>query len=265
MRYAPVPFRNGVLMRLTMFAALAIATATMPLSGQTVHNGRDVLALMQKRYDGKWFSSLTFNQQTTMRRGDSNVVQTWHESLLWNAPTGAWLRIDTGDPALGNGSLTTWDSTWGVRGGKARPPRGDGNPFIALIENVYMQPVDVTVKQLAPLNFDLAKVGDATWEGRPAWIVGATSASDSTSPQFWVDKERLVLVRMRINLGRVYDIHLDKLESTAGGWLATKVTMFSGDVPVQTEEYSDWKSNVPLDRRLFDPATWSTATHWFKP
>jgi len=43
------------------------------------------------------------------------------------------------------------------------------------------------------------------------------------------------------------------------------VTMYSGGVAAQTEEYSGWKSRVKLDPGLFAPATWGTANHWVKP
>ena len=66
-------------------------------------------------------------------------------------------------------------------------------------------------------------------------------------------------------IARAIDIHLDNFVATGGGWLATKVAMLSGGVPQQIEEYSGWKTNVKLDRKLFDPATWATATHWAAP
>lgn len=60
--------------------------------------------------------------------------------------------------------------------------------------DVYVQPVAETVRKLRLLKFDLAKLHEITWEGRPSYVVGATAA-DSTSPQFWIDKERLYFVR----------------------------------------------------------------------
>ena len=49
------------------------------------------------------------------------------------------------------------------------------------------------------------------------------------------------------------------------GWLATAVTMSSGGVVLQKEEYSNWKVGVDLDPALFDTARWTTAKHWAKP
>jgi hypothetical protein len=64
--------------------------------------------------------------------------------------------------------------------------------------------------------------------------------------------------------GRPMDVHLDKYEKAGNGWLATEVEMYSDGTPLQTEEYSDWKTGMSLSPALFDPATWSTAPHWAK-
>jgi hypothetical protein len=255
--------------------AMTIACATVAAprldaqSGKIV-TGTDVLEQMRRKYNGNWFRTLTFTQKTTLagRNGDPPTVQTWYETLSFTAPTGGVLRIDVGNLADGNGNLATADSTWVLSGGKVTRATGSGNPFIPLIENVYLQPVTTTVQQLAPLHIDLSHLTDGTWEGRPAWVVGVTAVTDSTSPQFWIDKQRLALVRMILNLapsGPPYDIQLGNLVATGGGWLATKVTMLRGGVARQTEEYSAWKTKVNLDPKLFDATTWSTARHWVKP
>ena len=35
--------------------------------------------------------------------------------------------------------------------------------------------------------------------------------------------------------------------------------------PVQTEEYSEWKTGMPLPAGMFDPAQWIVAGHWATP
>jgi hypothetical protein len=133
---------------------------------------------------------------------------------------------------------------------------------------VYVQPVAKTVKELDQMKVDMSRVRTGTWEGKPVWIVGASSAADSTSPQFWVDTGRKVLVRMILALAPgqpPYDVHLGGYERVGkGAWLATKIEMFQGGVRRQAEEYSGWKVDVPVDPALFDPTKWSTARHWAK-
>jgi hypothetical protein len=244
-----------------------VVTATV-LRAQAPKSGADVLDRMHRKYAGKWYSTLTFTQKTTQygRNGGAPTESTWYEAMRFQ-PGGARLRIDTGDPSAGNGILYTADSSWSVRGGVARPGTANGNAFIPLIENVYLQPVDATVQQLAGEHIDFSKVADVSWQGHPAWAVGASSPSDTTSPQFWIDKDRLVLVRMFVSFGAnrpPLDVRLENYVETGGGWLATKVTMLNNGAPVQTEEYSGWKTGQKLDPDLFDASKWSTVTHWTK-
>ena len=114
------------------------------------------------------------------------------------------------------------------------------------------------------MNVDMQRVSSGRWRDRAVWIVGASAASDTTAPQFWVDVERNVVVRMILAATppTVMDIRLDNYVPLAGGWLATKIEMYIAGSPRQFEEYSDWKGNVELSPALFDVATWTSAPHW---
>ena len=267
-----LPARLGATRRFAVLASIAAATL-MPAARLTSQaskaprTGADVLEAMRAAYAGKWYHTLTFTQKTTVHRPDGVQEQTWYETLV-HTPAGTKLRIDVGDLAAGNGMIFTPDSTFPVRGGKPVAPRGSGNEFLPLIEGVYVQPVAKTVKELAQMKVDLNRVTTGTWEGKPVWIVGAASAADSTSPQFWVDTDRKLLVRMMIRPNEAQpplDVHLGGYVRVGkGAWLATKIMMSQNGKPLQGEEYSDWKVDVPVDPALFDVAQWTTAPHWAK-
>lgn len=249
-------------------ALVAIASLNAAAQ-QPPKSGRELLQRMHDAYAGKWYRTLTFRQQTTQWRPDGTQnVSGWLESLRYAPGVGTQLRIDIGDLAAGNGVLYTADSTWIVRGGKVTATRPQGNEFLPLIEGVYLQPVDRTLRELAGTGVDFAKVGAARWENRPVWIVGASSSADSTSPQFWVDAERNVVVRMILVPAPntpVMDIHLDKYVPLSGGWLATRIEMYVAGKPRQFEEYSDWRAGQELPTTLFDVQHWTDAPHWGKP
>ena len=231
-------------------------------------SGTEVLERMRAAYAGRWYHTLTFVQKTTRRLPNGgDTIQTWYESLRHTPETGTWLRIDIGDPSIGNGVVSSADSSFQVRDGKLTTARAGGNEFLPLIEGVYVQPVERTAKEIAATNVDLSRVTPGKWQGRDVWIVGAASRADTTSPQFWVDAQRKVVVRMILVRPQTspMDIHLDGYVPLKGGWLATKVEMFVDGVRRQAEEYSGWKADVPLDPALFSPATWSSAKHWAKP
>jgi hypothetical protein len=251
-------------------ALLTSATPCLTAQGAAApRTGADVLEAMRAAYAGKWYHTLTFTQKTTRRGQDgTEQQQTWYETLTHTA-AGTKLRIDLGDLSAGNGMVFTPDSTFPVRAGKALPPRGTGNEFLPLIEGVYVQPVAKTIKELDQMKVDMSRVRTGTWEGKPVWIVGASTAADTTSPQFWVDTQKKVLVRMLLALvpGQPpFDVHLAGYEPVGNGaWLATKIEMFQGGVRQQAEEYSGWKVDVPVDAAIFDLSQWSTAPHWAKP
>jgi len=250
--------------------ALAVLVPSARLTSQapkTPKTGAEVLEAMRAAYDGKWYHTLTFVQTTTFHRPDGERKQTWYETLR-HTGAGTQLRIDFGDLADGNGIIYTPDSAYSVRAGKPAPPRATGNEFLPLIEGVYVQPVALTVKELAGMKVDLSRVYTGTWEGKPVWIVGAASAADSTSPQFWVDTERKLLVRMKIRPNEAQpplDVSLGGYVPVGNGaWLATKIMISQNGRPLQGEEYSDWKVDVPVNPALFDLAQWTTAAHWAK-
>jgi len=255
---------------MTNLLARAIALALIaaaPLTAQGAPaSGTDVLTRMHDAYAGKWYHTLTFVQKTTQHLPTGkDTISTWYESLRHTDATGTQLRIDFGSPSLGNGILFTADSAWVFKDGKLLRTTDQGNDFLPLIEGVYVQSVERTVRELHGTGIDLSRVTTGRWEGRSAWIVGVQSATDSATPQFWVDTERKVVVRMILHLTnpeRTLDIHLDDYVPLGGGWLATRIWIGVDGAMIQKEEYSDWKSGIPLSDALFSQATWITGAHW---
>lgn len=252
-----------IFLRPLAITALALSLAA-PAHAQG-SPGRTIIEKMQSAYAGKWYRSLTFVQKTTFYRpGAPERLQLWWESVRYTPRYGVQLRIDTGDPNSGNGTLSTADSTWIIRNGSLAQTRGNGNPFIPWIEGVYVQPVDVTERQVKEMGVDMQKTRKGTWRGRPVTVLGASAAEDTTHTQAWIDDERQVIVRMIVadSVRPLLDVHLDGYVRAGNGWLGTKVDIFIDGALGQREEYTDWKVDVPLADALFDPAQWMTAPHW---
>ncbi|MHB0963861.1 MAG: hypothetical protein ACYC5V_11705, partial [Gemmatimonadaceae bacterium] len=49
------------------------------------------------------------------------------------------------------------------------------------------------------------------------------------------------------------DIHLSAIVSCGKGFLATKVEMLQGGQRRQLEEYHEWRCDIPVDPKIFDP------------
>jgi hypothetical protein len=217
-----------------------------------------VLERMRAAYAGKWYTTLTFTQRTVVTGGAAKPdSMTWYESI-----SGTRLRIDIGDPSLGNGMLYTPDSTYIVRNGQVTRAAAGGNPFLPLIQGVYIQPVAQTVRELKTFGFDLTRMTTGTWEGRRVVIVGASSVSDSTSAQFWVDDRNLVVRVLGAIVGSPRaDIRIGGYVKVGEAWLGTRLSIIMSN-RTQMEEYDSWRANVPLSPELFDLSRWKSAPHW---
>ena len=229
-------------------------------------DGVALLNRMHDAYIGKWFKTVTFVQQT-IQTHENGVTDTtiWYEAL--RSPNR--LRIDFADPKAGNGVIYTADSVYVVRAGKVTRTVPSGNPFLPFVQGVYDQPIDTTLRQIQPYKFDMSKFRTATWEGRPTYVVGSQSATDTTSPQFWVEQERLVVVRMILGLNptspEVTDIRLEDYRAVGGGWLAVRVDIMQGGKVVQREVYSNWRGDVEIPADFFVAEKWSDVRHWATP
>ena len=241
-------------------AALLVAgcvhASSSPGSQLMPRDGTELVTRMHDRYAGRWYNTVTFTQTTTQQLPNGTErISTWHEAL--RAP--GILRIDVGAPADGNVVIYTRDSSYRVRSGKLVRAEPDANPFMPFVVTMYHVPAAETLGELARWNFDLSRIRADTLDGRPTWVVGAADAADTTSPQFWVDAERLVATRIIVApeaMAPVMDISLRGYQPLGGGWIATDVDIRMGGKSVQREQYADLRANVDLPPSMFDPHQW---------
>ncbi|HEU4473355.1 MAG TPA: hypothetical protein VFR72_00890 [Gemmatimonadales bacterium] len=240
-------------MLISLFCLAALAAASSPAGpAEPPKDGVEVLALMRERYLGKWYRTLTFVQKTTLADGK---VETWYEA----AELPGKLRIDIAPLEGQNTLLFRNDSLYEFKGGKLTESHPMIHPLMVLGFDVYAQTVETTVRQLRSLGFDLAKLHEATWQGRPAYVVGA-AAGDSVTRQFWIDKERLYFVRM-VEPGKQdpsarVETLFNKYIPMGQGWLETEVRFMVNGETKMLEEYSEPKAGVTLDPAIFEPSRW---------
>jgi hypothetical protein len=224
--------------------------------------GEDVIEAMRERYAGKWYNTMTFTQKTSrlLPNGTWNV-QTWYEALRIPGR----LRIDFDPVSAGNGVLYARDSQFVVQNG--RPLRGDPgiNELMLLGFDVYGNSVARTAARLRREGFDLTRVHETTFQGRPVVVVGARKG-DFNRKQFWVDAERMLFVRLLEpaprDSSKMQDIRFVNYEKRGAAWVAPRVEIWSDGKLVFYEDYDDIRTNVALDDALFDPKQWKTAKHW---
>jgi hypothetical protein len=249
------PMRNAI----RSAAALVLLAACAPPSGVaqpapgTVRDAESLIRQMHSRYAGRWYRTLAFTQVVS-RPGRPD--ESWDE---WGAMPGR-LRIEQGG---GRGAIFANDSTYAFAGDSLVRRIGHRNDLMTLGFDVYAQAPERTISMLTADGFDLTRFRTDTWQGRPAYVVGASSASDSTSKQFWIDAERLVFVRLLDPIpnqpGRFQDVRFDKYEPLGGGWIAPEVNVFVGGQNVFKEVYSNIRHDLAMDPSLWIPERWKTA------
>jgi hypothetical protein len=247
---------------LALAPALALTVPVLLAAQPAADGGRAVLRRMHDAYAGKWYPSVAFVQKTVLfRPGGVRDSATWYERV--KGPN--LLRIGLGDPSAGRGVVYTAESSFVFRDGKLASSSADGNPFLPLIMGVYLQPVEETERQLAHHGVDVSKGYRTTLDGHPALVVGAAAESDTMGARFWVDPEKLVVVRMQTAAAGSrppLDVRLTDYVKLGGGWFGTTIRMSARGAPLQNEDYLEWSERVELPDSLFDRARWVTSGDW---
>lgn len=220
------------------------------------------MAAMHGRYAGTWYRTLTFVQKTSrLLPNGSWSTQTWYESALLPGQ----LRIDFDPIGAGNGVLYARDSLYVVSNGHVVRRTAEVNPLLLLGFDVYGADPARTAAVLRAQRFDLARVHADSFQGRAMIVVGA-ERGDLDSRQFWIDAERLYLVRLLEPSARDsaqrQDIRFVNYRRLGGGWIAPRVEILQDGKLVFQEDYSDIRGDLPLDASLFDPLRWKSAPHW---
>ena len=237
-----------------MISKLLVSALLLLAPLRPISDGRALVRAMHDRYAGKWYSTLTFTQKTTNFEPDgSQKVETWRERIACPGK----LRIDVEPVAEGGRILFADDMLYRYEKGKQVESRPLVHPLLVLGFDVYCQAPESTADKLAKLGVDISVVREAKWNGADVYVVGAKEG-DEKSPQFWIEKDRLLFVRMIRPVGKdgskTSDVVFDKYEKAGGGWVAAEVRFMVDGKLATTEEYTDIKTDVPLDPSIFDPA-----------
>jgi hypothetical protein len=234
---------------------LLLGQLSGPAPQSPITTPRELLAAMRARYDGKWYRTLTFVQDNTEHHPDGTVEHSvWREWL--QAP--GKLRIEFQPSDSGSGVVFANDSIYPFRHDTLGTARPFVHPLLVLGFDVYIQPVERTIAQLQqpPRVFDLSVLSEGTWDGRPVWIVG-------TKRQFWVDKERLVFVRMLEptprDTAKTAETRFNKYAPLAGGWVSPEVEFLVDGQQQFLEQYRDIQANIAIPAALWDARQWRAA------
>jgi hypothetical protein len=237
---------------------LTVACFAFVGAAHAAEDGARVVKQMHAKYQNAWFATTRFAQKTTNYDADGKAsVATWYERIQVPGK----LRIDIGPAKDGNAMILNDGQMYTFKQGT----RVDSRPIVSIAMllgfDVYRQSPDITLAQLKHEGIDTAKVHEDTWEGKPVYVVGA-DRGDLESSQFWIDKERLLLVRYiapaKNQQAVSSDIRLLDYRILPRGAIAARIDVYQKNKLVMSEEYSDIETDMPLDAAWFDPSKLST-------
>lgn len=247
-----------------MRPTLVLLTLTVTLANaQDIRSGDALLRAMHDRYQSSWYQTVTFTQKSTTYKPDgTSSAETWYEA----ASVPGKLRIDIGPPADGKGYVLVDGDVSIIKDNKVVGTRHSVNMLLVLGFDVNRQDPETTIKVVKGEGYDLSKLHEDTWEGKPAYVVGADQG-DLKSKQFWVAKDTLLFVRViepaQGEPGKLDDIRFTNYRPLAGAWIAAGVEVWSEGKKVFSEDYTDIQANMKLAPGVFDPQQFA-ATHWEK-
>jgi hypothetical protein len=247
-----------------MIASTACLILCTLAAGQQPRDGEALIHAMHDRYQTSWYKTVTFTQKSTTLSADGTTkVETWFEA----ASLPGKLRIDIGNPSENNGYLMTDGSLTIVKNGEVAGGGPYVNMLLVLGFDAYTQDPPATAKVVKDEGYDLSKIREDTWDGKPVYVVGADKG-DVKSKQFWVEKGSLLFVRViessRSDAAKMNDVRFLDYRALAGAWIAARVEVHSGGKLTFSEDYTDIHADVKLDPAVFDPKQFTT-THWEKP
>jgi outer membrane lipoprotein-sorting protein len=239
-----------------------LVACTLAEAGE-IRSGEALLGAMHDRYKASWYDTVVFTQKSTTYKPDgTSSAETWYEAAMLPGK----LRVDIGPPSSGNGAILADGTVTIFQNGKPAGTRPLVNMLLVLGFDVYRQSSEATITTVKGEGYDLTKVHEDSWEGQPVYVIGADKG-DLKSKQFWVEKNRLLFVRLiepaQADPQKTEETRFEDYRQVSPGWIAARVELRIDDKKVFEEEYSDIQVNAKLDPAVFDPKQF-TSQHWEK-
>ncbi len=219
----------------------------------SMKDGNEVISAMYRAYNGgkKWYKHFTFSQETHFyKEGKEEKMEVWHEAGLF--PGKLLIKFNTKDSK--DGVLFTDHKVTSFANGKEPVTRLMIHELLVAAFDVYFLEPKQTAHIFDSLGYDLKKVREDVFDGRKVYVIGAEK-NDSSSKQFWIDKERLYLHRI-IYSGRnsVTDCVFGGYKKINNYWVAKLITFKTDGKITTVEKYFDIKFPKALRSDLFDTA-----------
>jgi outer membrane lipoprotein-sorting protein len=236
-----------------LFCLAASLSVAVPANSQEIRDGAALLTAMHDRYKDSWYESVVFKENAiTLNPDGTSTTEVWDEALELPGK----LRINRGPSSEGNGFVFVDGTLTTFQKGKATGPRPYVHMLLVLGFDVYRQDPKTTIDQTKAQGFDLTQIHEEKWDGQDVYVVGAVKG-DLKSKQFWIEKKRLLFVRLidpdEHDATKTHDTRFRDYRKLSTGWISARVEFYTDSKNAFNEDYFDIKANAKFDPALFDP------------
>ncbi|MDD4234846.1 MAG: hypothetical protein PHF99_02390 [Bacteroidales bacterium] len=199
-------------------------------------NSSDMLVnAMIEKYDGRWFKEISFEQTTSFyKEGEIFNTESWYETYQYPGK----LLIEYDKFGSGSGQLYRNDSIYLFTNHKLDTAYPLVHSLVFLTMDLYHLDKKFAIKRISDMGFDISKFRTDKFNDVPVYVVGS-SVSDDNLDQFWVDKEKLIVVKMIKNTNKgIQVVELDDYRELNGyGLIEQQVRFYLNDELYMTEKY----------------------------
>ena len=217
-------------------------------------NGLEVIGAMRRAHPAGVLRSVSFTATIREPREDTTRVRT--------------ATAVVGFP--GKYRLEYWSSKSGMVRDRERLAVFEAGKRVAsssrvdvahlLAYDVFAMRTDSTIQWLDVARVRMGRMRRDQWEGRDVLVIGGSSEADTTSTQFWVDEDRLRVLRViqpdpRRARDRL-DIRFREFDQVMDVPIPTRIDVYRNGRLSQQHTITDLTANPSLPSRAFDLQRW---------
>jgi hypothetical protein len=217
-------------------------------------NGLEVIGAMRRAHPAGVLRSVAFTATIREARVDTTRVRTATAVVAFP----------------GKYRLEYWSSRSGVIRDRERLAVFEAGKRVAsssrmdvahlLAYDVFAMRIDSTIQWLDIARVRMGRMRRDQWDGRDVLVIGSASESDTMSTQFWIDEDKLRVVRViQPDPRRVrdrLDIRFREFDHVMDVPLPTRIDVYRNGRLAQQHTITDLTANPPMPSRAFDLQRW---------
>lgn len=215
--------------------AFILAILSMSSCSNKIDSTEKLLETISERYNGKWFTHITFSQTTNFFQQDSIVKsERWLEEYVY--PSQLIIKVNHENST--DGYLYRNDSIYIFIDNKLTHKDTTIHDLLILSMDIYNMTADESMQRFKELDYDLDKFDTQIYNGREVYVIGAEKG-DTISNQIWFDSEYLYFVKMQKNtdIGVLEVFFNDYIKLNNMGWIEQEVVFHVNGEKIMEEKY----------------------------